>query len=143
MFKKKELGMLGFIGFFVTIIAIAWTIGTVEVSLFSFPVINELNPSVNIMNVAENEFPSPIKEAFVTSSILLVVGLLCSYGIAIFRSSKHTRMPGLLFLQSGAASAYSDPASIIGYICLPIAVCWMCIRVIMVINAKKVTDASE
>ncbi|MFM1653384.1 hypothetical protein ACI7RC_14925 [Brevibacillus sp. B_LB10_24] len=125
----ENLGKLGFFSIVIMLIAFVWTIGYVELVGFSLPVIHELNPSANFENLSDY---GPISEAGFTSSILILVGEVL-YGLSIYLYSKLTRWPGALIMIAGVLNVFGSLIDILGlisYISLPIAILWMCIKVL-------------
>jgi hypothetical protein len=130
--RIEDLGKLGFIGIIITLFAVAWTIGIVSVHLFSFPIIHDLNSSMDLANVAENALPSPIREAEITSSILMFVGPAL-FGLSVLLYNKLTRWPGVLLILAGTSSvldSYVDILGLIAYLGIPVAISWMCIKIL-------------
>ncbi|MBS4196415.1 hypothetical protein [Lederbergia citri] len=137
--RIEDLGKLGFIGIIITLFAIAWTIGIVSVHSFSFPIIHELSSSMDLANVAENALPSPIREAEITSSILMFAGPAL-FGLSVFLYNKLTRWPGVLLILAGVSSvldSYVDILGLIAYLGTPVAIFWLCIK------ALKIDDSAS
>jgi hypothetical protein len=128
----EELGVFGFIGFLTIMIATAWVFGTVAVHAFGFPVIQGLDPSLVSNDMLETNFPSPIREAEMTGHYLFVVGPGL-YGLSLLLKSRTTRWPGVLLVLVGISSILDSQIEIlglIGYLGFPIAVFWMCVKVL-------------
>ncbi|MBS4196410.1 hypothetical protein [Lederbergia citri] len=134
--QSVALGVFGFIGFIVMFIGSIWTIGIVEINSFSYPVINDLNSSMNIGELANSELPSPIKEAMMTSNYLGGVGSVL-FGLAILMKGNIMRWPGLLLILAGVASFFesmNEFFGFIGFILSLVAVLWMSIKVLKTNN---------
>jgi hypothetical protein len=139
--QVEELGVFGFIGFLTIIIATAWIIGMVAVHVFGFPVIQGLDPSLVSNDMLETDFPSPIREAEMTSSYLFMAGPGL-YGLSILLKSRTTRWPGVLLVLIGISSVLDSQFEIlglIGYLGFPIAVFWMCVKVLQVTRSTVIS----
>lgn len=137
--QMENMRVLGFISTILFIFAMTWTIGSIAVHEFAFPVIYDIDSSMDLSKVTESELPSPIWEAEVTSSILFIAGSGL-YGLTIMLFSKTARWPGVLLLIVSAASILkyvSEELALISYLGYPIAVAWMCVKLLKTDTSKQ------
>jgi len=130
--QNEDLGAFGFVSFVIVLIGLVWSICVVAIHSFSFPVINDLGPSMKIDELISTDMPSPIKEAMITSSIVGAVGSLL-FGLVISFKGTIMRWPGLLLILAAVGSAleFVDQfLSFIGFILSLVAVLWMSIKVL-------------
>jgi hypothetical protein len=143
--QVDDLGVIGFIGLLTIVVSTAWVIGIVAVHAFAFPVIHDLDPSLVSNDMPSSDLPSPIREATITSSYAGIVGTVL-YGLSVLLKSKVTRWPGVLLVLIGISSMLESQFEIlglIGYLGLPVAVFWMCVKVLKTTKSPAIPLSTQ
>jgi len=131
--QTENLGAFGFFSFIILLVANALTVGTVVLHSIAFPVINDLQPSMDINNLANNDLPSPMNQVMMVETILGIVGAAL-FGLVVLFKSKIMRWAGLLLLIAAVCSVVGfavDLLSFIGFVLILVVALWMSIKVLV------------